>query len=231
MDDKLIFLEIGASYKPDLLFLLGPKKWWAHPTVRQHPYFYVRFGTKTKWFGIFVEPHPQNLILMNKDLKHTGISETDYKIYSGVVGGETKFVEFHTASMSVEDVHSQIKTDQSFYAVSKTEHKREGGDCLFYQTMTLDALLSDIASPVSLLSIDVEGAELEILSNFSFSQKPQIIMECHLNDTHHTSEKAIEILEAQDYTVFPKIKQALRHPHTTLFAISPEYEKIARDKE
>ena len=230
MDDKLIFLEIGASYKPDLLFLLGSKKWWAYPTVRQHPYFYYRFGRKAKWFGIFVEPHPQNLILMKKHLKHMPIPETDYKIYPGVVGGETKFVEFYMKDMSEEDVHSQIKTDQSFYAVDN-RYKREGGDCLFYQTMTLDALLSDIADPVSLLSIDVEGAELEILSNFSFSQKPQIIVECHLNDTHHTSEKVIEILEGQGYTLFPKVQQALTHSHTIIFAISPEYEKIGRDKE
>ena len=213
------FLEIGASNVPSLLYLLDKANWWAHPIVDAHPYFFPK--RETEWYGVFVEPHPQHLIGLKQALDHKKISQDSYKIYSGLVLGETKFVEFYTKSLLTHDSHSQIKTGDPFFSVP--DGYIEGGAIVCFQSYTLDALLSDIASPVSLFRIDVEGAELEILLGFSFSQKPNMLIECHKNKNGniHTADKVIEILEAQGYTVFPTAKRILSRSLLTLFAMSP----------
>lgn len=211
------FLEIGASEDPMFLCLLMPR-WFDHILCDTLPYIFPIWDESALWKGVFVEPHPPSIVNLIRNLEANNISDTVYDIFSGAVTDKTEKIEFQTDTLNHQDTSAQVvqEDQESLFA---TADDYLPNIKLFYQSMTLDFILESIAEPCSLLRIDAEGSELKILEGFSFSQKPQMIIECHeTNDEKfHTALRVIEILKDNGYYVFPEHPAITRLPYFTLF--------------
>ena len=148
------FIEFGAYIKPNL------RKWLLEG-----------------WHGIFVEPHPANLIELLKCLE--SFEGCSYEVYSGIVLGKTTIGKLYDLRGKDDKSGSPFSEYTQF---ARHDDKVKG--CLSILALTLDMLVENSLYPVERLEIDCEFTEIEIFRNYSFNVKPkEIKIACHGVDT------------------------------------------------
>ncbi len=114
------------------------------------------------WKGILAEPNPY----WNENINQNRNCEISRNCILGVDGEEVEFKAVidnqelsHSTSINPSDIHAK-------------NGNRNNHEIFKVSSMKLETLLETYQAPVKIdyLSIDVEGAELEILNNFDFSK-------------------------------------------------------------
>lgn len=184
---------------------------------------FIEFGAHTgpnlcdwlldSWHGIFVEPHPANLIELFKYLEsYEGCS---YQVYSGIVLGKTTIGKFYDMRGNIHDKGGGAFAEPTEVSrhdevgflgegFGSLEVGSEGPDwkvkgCLSILALTLDMLVQNSPYPIERLEIDCEFAEVDIFQNYSFNVRPkEIKVACHGVDTKRT---LTDIFENVGYSV------------------------------
>lgn len=144
------------------------------------------------WKGLCVEPNPEFYIDLTINRKCSLSSMAVYK-ESGIELDLIMAGEFSSLLPYVnEDHHYRERAGKSIHKV---------------QTITLDQLLAinDVPNRIDYLSLDTEGAELEILESFSWSYDIQLITIEHNNSKN--KEPLAALLESKGY------KKAIEESH------------------
>lgn len=166
--------------------------------------FFVEFGAtngvdlsntyllekKYGWNGLLAEPG----LKWQNDLRANRKSKIDFRAVAGLSGEKRLFVE------ALEGEYSTL-TD--FSSSGNHTHVREGGITYLVETVSLYDLLKDHKSPIEIqmVTIDTEGSELEILSEFDFSKYRIAFFAIEHNFS--PNEKLIdELLEKNGYIRF-----------------------------
>ena len=125
--------------------------------------------------------HPKVKLIQAAIGSHNGIQVLDSIDIGKYNKGE--FGTDHTASHQKTNMFTwQIKPDFQFYTY----------------VLTLDKLFHELSAWPTVLRIDIEGAEADVLNAYSFNPKPRIIQV----DTHDINREACRaILEAHGYNI------------------------------
>ena len=154
-----------------------------HPTLRSQTWHLEQLG----WAGVLIEPQP--------DLAAFLVTERRAKVFAcactapGVAGGALPFhVAGPLSSLNADRMAPGAKADY----------------VIMVPTRTLDDVLEEADAPrgFDLLSIDVEGHEIEVMRGFDFAHwKPRLIM---LED-HVESLKKHRVLEQNGYSLVRRV--------------------------
>ena len=141
------------------------------------------------WSGILAEPSPQ----WAKELEQNRSAAKDYRAVFSSSGRVVRLLQMREAGalegFGLEDLHQR------------------SGEFVEVETVSLHDLLLHHKAPqhIDYLSIDVEGAEFEILSGFNFSDYSFSLITLEHNFTAQ-GERAIEIVERAGYQrIFPEL--------------------------
>lgn len=185
----------------------------------------ILFLTNYKTNGYFVEfgacngKHISNTYFLEKDYNWSGIVSEPARIYykelkknrncsidnRAVYKKSGDVVEFREVS-GVEEVSG---IDETLQTDSFKNVRRKRGTIYQIKTISLDDLLKEHGAPknIDYLSIDTEGSEYDILSNFSFSTTFNVITVEH-NYINESRNKLKELLESKGYIrIFEKISR------------------------
>jgi FkbM family methyltransferase len=145
---------------------------------------------------IAIEPFPQNLELLNRNLALNGWSG-EVTIIEGAISDTSSTKQFHISS------HSNLGT---FHP----EGSGSGlitGHTINVQTYTISEL-AHAHGPPDLIRMDVEGHEVEVIDGMieairAGRMRPKIIFETHLSrySTNHSMERTLKRLFDCDYCV------------------------------
>ena len=142
---------------------------------------------KFNWKGILAEPAKNwhNDLVKNRDCH---IEKNCVWVDSGTT------LKFHESSTK------ELSTIQNFVQNDIHHNKRIEGEVYDVQSISLKDLLDKYGAPrtIDYLSIDTEGSEYEILSNFDFSKYTFRLISCEHNYTNDR-EKIKELLEKNGY--------------------------------
>lgn len=118
--------------------------------------------TKLGWKGILAEPNP----FWHADLTANRTAEIEKKCVSSRSGDSVTFI-------TTNDTDAELSGIANFADADHFAETRSRGDRIQLETISLDDLLDKYQAPVLIdyLSIDTEGSEFEILSNYSFRHK------------------------------------------------------------
>jgi FkbM family methyltransferase len=171
------------------------------------PGFFVEFGaldgvdtsntylleTEHDWKGILAEPLPR----FKEALQTNRTASLDFRCVSSASGETIQFGEvedFPALSTAVK-----LKDQDSVW-----KQRRQNPKIHDVTTVTLDDLLDEHNAPerIDYLSIDTEGAEYEILSNYSFKRNFNLMTVEHTNAAEE--EKLKKLLFAMDYMIVHK---------------------------
>ncbi len=114
------------------------------------------------------EPVPQNLRLLKRNLALNNLNLIVNVVPSAISNSESDFIEFYVPNEEV--------------AVTASLNKRDDGEAIRVKNLRLDDYWADINLPVSLIKIDVEGAEFEVLKGcreLLGRDHPTLIIEVH----------------------------------------------------
>ena len=140
------------------------------------------------WDGICVEPNPVRYRELVKNRPHSRA------LHAALVSAPANRVTLHV--VRDEDCLSHIRDD----ARQRARVRVAGGpvEAVSVPAMTLDAVLDGVARPVDLISIDVEGAELEVLEGLDLVRKgPRVLL---LEDNSQGADTRVrEYLSAHGY--------------------------------
>jgi FkbM family methyltransferase len=164
--------------------------------------FFVEFGAtdgvslsntyilekKYEWHGILVEPAR----CWHRDIFLNRSSKVDTRCVWSKSGKTIEFNETRDPELSTIDRFS-YRDDHAF--------NRKDGEKYSVQTVTLLDLLRQHNAPkvIDYLSIDTEGSEFDILSNFDFDKFDIKIITCEHNYTDNR-EKIFSLLSDNGYT-------------------------------
>jgi len=133
------------------------------------------------WTGLLIDADPKIIDMLRQTRKSTVVHET---LWSTSCEMEFKSIEGGTLSgLAATLTHSKaLKRDSKSY---------------FVTTKTLDKVLDQYGCPahINYMSIDIEGAEYEVLSTYSFSRTFDVISVEHLRH----KDKIVEILDKNGY--------------------------------
>ena len=141
------------------------------------------------WEGYFVEPSPMRFAHL---VEHHKYRKNAYFI-QGALASKSIFTRMKIGTQPIPSAHLG-------------SIKKFSGEFIL-QTFTLDDLLDFLHFTPTLLFMDIEGAEMEVLETYSFSRCPDFWMV----DMHHNTrniQKAIQIFEKNGY----KILTTTGHP-------------------
>lgn len=166
------------------------------------------FERERNWRGLLIEP------AMNKYLECVKNRADDNHFYCGACvpfdfSGECVWLEYYNLMTYAADLEKDIP-DINEHAGKAIQFMRDGEKPLRFpaRATTMDAILSEVGAPtkIDLLSLDVEGAELSVLSGIDHQRVrfKYIVVECrsidrltvHLKDAGYTLR---EQLSHHDY--------------------------------
>jgi FkbM family methyltransferase len=141
------------------------------------------------WNGILAEPAK----CWHKELK----SNRKCTIETNCVWSDSKSV----LNFNQVDAAAELSTVSAYNTTDSHSKLREGGQNYSVNTISLNDLLDKYNAPkkIDYLSIDTEGSEYEILSNFDFTKYEFGIITCEHNYTP-IREKIFNLLTEQGYT-------------------------------
>ena len=166
------------------------------------PGFFVEFGaangvqlsntylleSKLDWQGILAEPARHYA----RDLAVSRTAKIDYRCVWKESGHRLKFIEANYSPLSTLDLYKNNDLHS---------HKRKNPRTAYdVETVSLMDLLDQHGAPRSIdyLSIDTEGSELDIMSNFDFDKYNISIITCEHNHTD-SREEIQQILKRNKY--------------------------------
>ena len=158
-------LEKYVDYDDGFYVELG-----ANDGVTQSNSFY--FESRRNWMGVLVEPSPQNFLLCRKQRSNR------YQIFCNACVSfnyRDKYVDIKYANlMSISENLELDLEDKEAHIDAAKEHLAEREVVFSFGAVatTLNSLLDKANAPkvIDFLSLDVEGAELEVLKGINFEQ-------------------------------------------------------------
>ena len=146
------------------------------------------------WTGILVEPNPE---LYKKCLKARPFSKV---IHAAITGDESLNSVTLVLPDNIGGRDALAYTVKSDYQVNRVNDTGVKLRHIQVPAMTTKRLLQDVTANIDVLSIDVEGAEMEVLSTFDFSRfRPEVII---IEDNLRGKDKTIyEFMHSKNYTV------------------------------
>lgn len=162
-------LEIGARY----------------PVLAKH---LTKNGTYD--FGYFVECDPYSIPTIFQTLESSNISEDKYAVICMAIAGHNENVTIFERRRSFGNLKN--------YNELEVNKERTLLQSIYVSCISLDNLIDLFEMKPDLIRINVEGAEVEIIANYSFFHKPQFFE----IDTHIENKKICsDILESRGYKV------------------------------
>ena len=146
------------------------------------------------WTGILVEPNPE---LYKKCLKARPFSKV---IHAAITGDESLDSVTLVLPDNIGGRDALAYTVKSDYQVNRVNDTGVKLRHIQVPAMTTKRLLRDVTENIDVLSIDVEGAEMEVLKTFDFNRfRPEIII---IEDNLRGKDKTIyEFMHSKNYTV------------------------------
>ena len=183
---NLTLLEIGSGHYGALTPLLE-KNWHQVASQKLQEGHQNRFPAEVlsysgEWEGYFVEPSPMRCATLIED--HSWRKNVHF--IQGALSSETRFTQIHLIETKVPSV--QIRPPKHFIGKFSL------------QTVTLDDLLDFLDLTPTLLFMDIEFEEMDVLETYSFSRLPDFWMV----DMHHREpniQRACEIFESHGYEI------------------------------
>lgn len=130
---------------------------------------------KEGWHGIFVEPHPLNIVKAYESLLSLGDVSFDF-YESIVVPDESQIVTFKSGSPTFSELGYSAEVGGTQSSTWNAGHwEKHKGPGLKIAPVTLDRLVQESPYPVERFEIDCEGMELDIFKSYSWIKKPQYI--------------------------------------------------------
>lgn len=142
--------------------------------------FFVEFGatnglknsntwlleTQLGWQGILAEPNP----VWHADLTANRTAHIDHRCVSSASGEMVTFI-------TTNDVDPELSAIADFSGGDHFSDVRQQGERIQVATISLKGLLDEYGAPAEIdyISIDTEGSELEILTNYDFSRRFKLI--------------------------------------------------------
>lgn len=142
------------------------------------------------------EPIPANISLFNKHLKLNKEKMPDHNIslLTFAIADKEKEVQFS---------NNEKATDGNTYIASSQVYK-QADEILTVQCFSIDNLIEKDYEPPTILKIDVEGSELDVLKgaiNALTTYKPNILLATHDSHLPGIKEKCISFLENLGYVL------------------------------
>lgn len=173
--------------------------------------FFVEFGAtngvansntwllekKYGWKGILAEPNP----LWHAALKTNRDAAIDHRCVGSSTG---KVVTF----LTTDATDPELSAIAEFASGDHFAEVRAAGEQLRVETVSLNDLLMEHRAPVEIdyMSIDTEGSEYDILSNFDFSR--HLVALISVEQNRHTEDKIEALLRERGYDrVFKEFSQ------------------------
>lgn len=148
------------------------------------------------WKGILAEPNP----IWHSDLRANRHGPIEHRCVSSRSNETVTFITTNDTDPELSGIAASADADH--FAAT-----RNSGTRIEVETISLDDLLDQYAAPPSIdyLSIDTEGSELDIISNYSFSRRFKLIS----IENNPKNEDAVDaILTANGYVrVFRQFSQ------------------------
>ncbi|WP_171207610.1 MULTISPECIES: FkbM family methyltransferase [unclassified Ruegeria] len=213
--------ELTASEKrseevPELLDLALQASGCKQPSRAQLKQdIFVLLQTKFKTGGYFVEFGAtdglglSNTYLLEKNFGWTGIlSEPAPMWHAALKQNRTAALDFDCVWKTTGDLldfnmveDGEFSTVNEFTRSDQHAEVRQSGQVLKVKSVSLNDLLERHNAPrqIDYLSIDTEGSEYEILSNFDFSNHDIQIITCEHNFTK-MGDEIFELLSSKGYT-------------------------------
>ena len=145
-----------------------------------------------EWFGIFVEPHLHEVLKLQEYFEENGVPKEKYLILQNIVSKDNSIVEYGFTSLDEGAGRNGITVPQIHYKHS-----------VFMIPITLDRLTELSRFPIEHIRMNCEGAELQILENYSFNCKPKtFFVETH-DDLYGegTAQRIKEIMDKNGYKI------------------------------
>jgi FkbM family methyltransferase len=167
------------------------------------------FEEKRNWKGILIEPNPVEYVRLieskrNSIFENCAISnlegEVNFLSISGPCNVLSGILEFydprHLQRIQYElNQYSNYKIDHELYSTSETvKIKSKKLSTVFKENNY---------THIDLLSVDVEGAEMEVLKSINFDE---VNIDCILLENNYGIEKETEFLIANGYRVLTNIQ-------------------------
>lgn len=185
----LTFIEVGSAHYGALTPLLD-QNWHQNALKVIEDGSENRFPAELlsydgEWEGYFVEPTPARLAHLVEEKR---FSKNAHCI-QGALAAESIFIE-----MPIIGRAEMPSATLKFYHNTKIHYK------VILQTFTLDDLLDFLDFTPTLLFMDVEGVEQEVLDTYSFSRCPEFWM-VDMHQSQRNIMKSINIFEEKGYQI------------------------------
>ena len=156
--DDLHFFQIGCGRNADYARLVKDN-WFKH-------FDFDNIPPETKWHGVLVDLQPASINEMIKQF----IGNERLDILNVAVGSEAGFLMVGGRDFSKVDSQARL-TSASRYNDWMVD---DFADWFYCHTITLDQLFGFMGADdeIGLLAMDVQGSEVDILSNYSWRLKP-----------------------------------------------------------
>ena len=124
------------------------------------------------WTGICIEAHPEYADQCVRNRPES------ICIHGACIGDDRKRVTFYTER---EGLFSSLSSDDEGRAKRHYRHSLGhpfgGFKTVEVPGLTLDSALADVCRPIDLVSIDVEGSELDVLAGFGLEKhRPRVLL-------------------------------------------------------
>ena len=178
----MIFFQVGCGDSANYAGLV--KDDW-------HDYFDLPgVPEDTKWHGVLVDLQPAALLEMLRQFA----GEPKLSIMNAAIAGKSYFSTVQTRNPVAVDLEARLSAAETYNDKVRPDFE----ECLTVRTIDLETLLDYAgAMPIGLLALDVQGSEVEMLSNYSWNCRPSLIdVEPHSDDALRCVS---DILRAQGY--------------------------------
>lgn len=159
--DYLYFFQIGCGKHADYTRLVKDN-WFKH-------FNFDNISAETRWHGVLVDLQPASINEMIRQF----IGNDRLDILNVAVGGGPGFTMVEGRDFSRVDSQARLNPASRYNDLAITVFD----DFFYCYTITLDQLFGFIGDDdeIGLLAMDVQGSEVDILSNYSWQLKPRLI--------------------------------------------------------
>jgi len=163
------------------------------------------FEDSLNWTGILIEPHPNKFKVLEANRPNNFLFNDLVSCHKDPLEFRY-FVNQHAAVSGVENTLSQHHFD-NYFESNNEWNKSLPQNKMFIQPKSLtDIVSSTRLTHIDLLSLDVEGHELEVLKSWDFSVPIDIILIETLGVQPEKEELCREILKQNNYRFISKYK-------------------------
>ena len=171
MESKKTVIQIGLGSKAEFADLLLPEKRSEYTSI-------IPNADESDWDGIFVDAHSISFAKAAVHLCENYPNEKLMLVNAPVSSQDIVF--FDTNSYTVSDEHCHLSGSK----IERAE-RRDLYSTFLTGGIRLDKIVQLAPNPIGLLAMDIQGMEMEVLSDYSWSVYPEnMIIEPHSEDRH-----------------------------------------------